>query len=156
MKDKRIIIIVAVILVIAALLAGAIVFLNRKSRVPTRPTAEQIKIVTAKTVDLTQNTKNLKQKIIASPIREDRGDKYLVQSREFTIIYVPGPDQFYVQINNNPVQQNKEKAENWFKDKGFKKEELCGLGIHFELTYPDVTQKEITNFNSAASGCPSL
>lgn len=155
---KKITIAVFVLILVLGISFALYKTVTRKTqpKVPTRPTAEQIKIINGKTVPLGQNAKDLKQQIIAAPIRIDRGDKYLVQSREFTIVYVPSPDQFYVQINNNPAQENKALAQKWFTDKGFSSQDLCGLGIHFQLAVPGATLQEIQNFNTAPAGCPTL
>lgn len=156
-------VLIAVLLLIFALAVVTITTVNfmkkpQKNTVSTvsQPSAEEIKIVKGKTVELGPKAIDLKKQIIAGPIREDHGDKYLVQSREFTVIYVPGPDQFYIQINNQPAADNKTKAQQWFLDKGFTNQDLCGLGLHFQLATPEVTQKEISKFNTAANGCPTL
>ncbi len=152
--------IIATIGVIAIVAIGIIVFfaLTKKQNLNTKnqPPKEQIKITNAKTVKLDQKAIDLKAQIIKNPVRQDRGDSYLVQSREFTMIYVSNADQFYIFINNKPEDDNKKLAEKWFADRGFTKEQLCGLGLHFVLAVPDITPEQKAAFKSTADGCPAL
>jgi len=156
--NKKAVIILSAIVVLLVIATALVMLFTKKSPkvTPKGFTPEQIKIIQGKTVPLDQNIKKIKEQIIASPIRQNGGDKYLVQTREFTIVYVTTPDQFYVQINNEPAQENKKLAEKWFIDKGLTQKELCGLGVHFQLATPGATKEQIANFNTAAEGCPTL
>lgn len=76
------------------------------------------------------------------------GDLTLTDTDDFRIIYLIANDEFMIFIKNNPYQENKQKAQNWFIEKGFTQTDLCLFKIGF------IASKEIKPDFAAADGVP--
>lgn len=80
------------------------------------------------------------------------GDLVVEDNSSFTITYLISNDEFIVDIETTSYDLSKQKAEKWFRDKGFSAEELCLLGISFVATKelkPDFSFKDVV-----PTGCP--
>lgn len=75
------------------------------------------------------------------------GDLILEDNSDFRVTYLISNDEFIVDIKTTSYDLSKQKAEKWFRDKGFSAEELCILGISFVATKelkPDFSFKDAT------------
>jgi len=84
-----------------------------------------------KSKELSAEAKNLKREIINDPISTNKGDILLHETDGFSIEYISFPDLFFANLEEEPVEKYQKEVESWFLQKGFKKDDLCGLGINF-------------------------
>ncbi len=99
-----------------------------------------------------QSIKEIKQKIITSPLENNAGDLILHKSDFFRISYVPILDMFFVDILKDPAQDAKKQAQNWFINFGLKQKDLCTLPVRFGLYNPEL-KKTNANFSPLPDGC---
>lgn len=99
-----------------------------------------------------QSIKDIKQKIIASPIENNGGDLILYKTDSFRISYVPILEIFFVDILRDPAQTAKKQAQDWFLNFGLKQEELCDFPVRFSLFNINL-KKTNPNFSLLPDGC---
>lgn len=105
-----------------------------------------------KSTDLPTAIQEIRKSIIANPISDNNGDLLIYEEGGFQIEYITSPDIFFVKINKDPANENKQKAQNWFKEKGLKQEDLCNLSVRFLLTTLEIRQAN-PNFNTLPDNC---
>jgi len=86
-----------------------------------------------KTIDLDSDAKKTKSDLVKDPISNNRGDLLIKKTDNYLVEYTRLTDLFFVTILKEPVEKYQKESEAWFKSQGFKKDELCGLGINFTL-----------------------
>ncbi len=145
------ILVIIVVLAITALRPG-------KKPVGEQPTAKPSltpeKVIPPKSVtqQQPQRVKDIKQEIIAKPIRNQGGDLILNESSALTISYVPKLEIFFVSIKTEPVDNLREEAHQWFLNFGLKNEDLCGLPVRLTLYYPTLKNAH-PDFGILPDGC---
>lgn len=153
---------------LALILAGSfilillvlIIFSSIKKTKPTKKTLPQSSISAqtlippkAEIEKQPQSIKDIKQKIIASPLQNNAGDLILYKSDSFRISYVPILDMFFVDILKDPAQDAKKRAQDWFINFGLKQKDLCTLPVRFSLFNINL-KKTNPNFSNLPDGCP--
>ena len=97
---------------------------------------------------LSPSDKAIRDQLISSP-------NPIIKTKEFSMEYIPTPDQFQVEILSPDVSQAKANAVAWLTDKGLSKDGICYLPITFYLNY-DVSENlrgQDTKFNPIPEGC---
>lgn len=79
------------------------------------------------------------------------GDLVLVKNSGFEIRYLISNDQFIVLVNNAPFETSKQKAQNWFSDRGFAAVDLCLLKISFAA--PKEIKPDFSTEDALPAGC---
>lgn len=103
---------------------------------------------------LPSDIKEIRKKIIASPLTSDRGVLILFKSENYVIRYITAPDDFYVTIFKDPAPVYKKEAQNWFLAFGLKQSDLCDLPVRFILGTREVRSSN-PGFSSLPDGCPN-
>jgi len=101
---------------------------------------------------LPKDVQQIREKIIAAQIVNEKGDIVLYTSSSYRIIYVPTPDIFFVMISKEPVQNFQQEAQKWFLNFGLEQSDLCDLPVRFVLTERQLKQAN-PNFNILPDGC---
>lgn len=73
----------------------------------------------------------------------------------FRVFYIPTPDVFQVEIDDQNYQEAKKSAVDWFISKGFTQDGICKLPVVFYLNF-DIKQQlpdRGANFTPLAQGC---
>jgi len=99
----------------------------------------------------TQDIKQIRDKIIASQIAQDKGDIILFTSPAYRIIYVPTPDIFFVMITKDP-QTSRDASQKWFLDFGLNQDNLCTLPVRFVINDFQL-KKQFPDFNPLPDNC---
>ncbi len=94
-----------------------------------------------------------KDKAIRDKITTDPNP--LAQTSEYTIEYIPTPDQFQVEILTVNINQAKENATDWFLGKGLSHDSICNLPLTFYLNSQVKENLRGSNieFNPLPIGC---
>lgn len=112
---------------------------------PVQPTAE-----ITETQILSLEATKLKRDLVRTD--KQTGDLALESNADFEIKYLIYNDQFIVTVKNEPFDNFKSTAQQWFLDKGFDAEDLCLLNITFTASRevkPDFSQED-----AIPTGCP--
>lgn len=122
----------SIIVVLLVLMVGALgwyFFFGRGPALPkpnesllTKSTTPQAKVLSARALEIKKTLTKTDRKI---------GDLVLANKPEFEITYLIYNQRFSLEIKKAPFDNNKEKAETWFKDQGFNSDDLCLLRISF-------------------------
>lgn len=148
-QKKLQIIVGACLFFVIAMAIGVLFSLNIGKKTPLAPN----KIVPPQIApeNLPKEVKDLKSKLIASPIKNNNGDLLIYQSQNFYIEYITSPQVFFVKILKD-VDKSKILAQNWLKGQGAKQEDLCTLPVRFFLATTEARQENL-NFSSLPDGC---
>ena len=106
---------------------------------------------------LSPETKETREKVIASQIADNHGDILLRKTDTFIIEYIPSPDLFIVTIKKDPAGEAKEQAQEWFLNFGLKQQDLCNLPVSFILWTFDLrrTNPDFTSLPDGCTGTPT-
>lgn len=145
---------VLIMVVVLATLALSPGKQKTKEQPTVQPSLTPEKIIPPKSVtqQQPQRVKDIKQAIIAKPIRNQAGDLILKDSSNLTISFVPKLDIFFVTIKAEPVEELREEAHQWFLNFGLKNEDLCGLPVRF-LLYTPTLKNAHPDFGILPNGC---
>ena len=106
---------------------------------------------------LSPETKEIREKVVASKIADNHGDILLHKTGSFIIEYIPSPDLFIVTIKKDPAGEAKEQAQEWFLNFGLKQQDLCNLPVSFILWTFDLrrTNPDFTSLPDGCTGTPT-
>lgn len=147
MKNKKMMLILAAVLVIS-LAVSLIIYFGGREKVPeitteTSPYTGGIKTsgppldeYVSERPSLSPEKQKLKEKLVA-PLD---GAGSPITTSEYRVDYLPTPDIFEVEIKNASLDAVKNKAIIWFKRQGFNEEDICNLPVIFYLSGEVVEQ----------------
>lgn len=157
-KKPLLILLIASTFLIGALLILILYSYKNRQRLEPQPTpvppiAENIIVPpTVNPETLPQDVKAIRQKIIASAVKDNRGDLLLYQTSSFKIEFIKTPNVFFVTIANDPAESAKREAEAWFISFGLKQQDLCDLPVRFVLGNFEIRRTN-PSFTSLPDGC---
>lgn len=146
-----------VIIVIALIVVGFALFWPKGQKAPSvtpsPPIAPNTIVPPQKEPqELPKTIQEIRKTILSKQIEDRSGDIILFENENYQIAYIPAPNVFFVTIYKDPATQFKQEAQNWFKDFGFKQEDLCDLPVRFVLGNFEIRKTNPT-FTSLPDGC---
>ena len=143
-----------IIIIIITLLIGAFTSKNKDDQTilpsPSPIDLERFIPPIDKREETPQAVLNIKDQILQNAT-DDNGDKILIQSKGYRIIYVPTLDTFLVLISKDPAETYRSEAQNYFLANGLSLTDICNLPVRFVIN-PE--QKSTNpNFNYFPDNC---
>ena len=113
---------------------------------------ETVAKISGKEEQITKSATVIKADLI-NKSTENRGDFLLTKNEGFDITYVKTPDVFIVTLKKLPVELQKTAVEDWFIAQGFKKEDLCALGINYVVDFAIKSAVDFSTFKTHPANC---